>query len=225
VIQDLVAVRICCHAPGATGGANADLTPDLGAGYALERPLRTGTMDRYRVCIPYREPEGSHPDRTYEAVIEVSARSPAQAKVLATREFKMLADLSWERGARNIQDGVIEVKAAEKAEAPLGLKVSEIANGVAVLHVSGSLDGQTDAAFRRKMHELSSGATRRLIVDLSRLDYMNSTSIGELAAAMRQVELRLASIQPGVLRVLKMVGLDRAIPCFASVELAAASYA
>ena len=180
-------------------------------------------MERYAVVIPYTEPEGRHPDRVYEATIEVDARSPAQARVLATREFKSLTDLSWATGARNIIEGEIDVRSAQAREAPLALEVGKAGNAV-VLRVSGRLDGQTDGDFRAKTAEILSAGTKRLILDLRGLDYINSTSIGEMAALMSSLELRLACIQPGVLRVLKMVGLDKAIQCFGSVELAAESF-
>jgi anti-anti-sigma factor len=181
-------------------------------------------MQRYAVVIPYTEPEGQHPDRVYKATIEVAARSPAQARVLATREFKSLTDLSWAKGARNIIEGNINVRSAEVRDAPLTLEMGTAGPGIVLLRIIGRLDGQTDGDFKAKTAEILASGTQRLIIDLQGLDYINSSSIGEMAALMGSLELRLACIQPGVLRILKMIGLDKAIPCFGSVELAAGSY-
>jgi anti-anti-sigma factor len=181
-------------------------------------------MDRYTVMIPYVEPDGSHPDRIYEATIEVSAHSPTQAKMMATREFKHLTELSWAKGARNILQEEINVKASSGSGEPLSMEMSEIANGILVLTVTGALDSDTDRDFRKQLRDLSSSSVRRLIMDLTNLNYINSTSIGEIATSMGTFDLRMSGVQPGVLRVLKMVGLDKAIKCFSSVEQASASF-
>lgn len=178
-------------------------------------------MDRYSVVIPYTEPDYKSSDHVYYANIDVSARSPGEAKTLALKEFKMLTDLSWVRWARKIiSDGIRVDRSGAHEESRLSLRTEELGAGVSLLEAVGALDAATDREFERKLDELAKGGRRRVIVDLSGLDYINSSGIGVLVQAKENLDMCLVAVQPKIRKVMDMVGLDRAFRFFDSVEQA-----
>ncbi|WP_329447101.1 STAS domain-containing protein [Streptomyces canus] len=97
--------------------------------------------------------------------------------------------------------------------------------GVRVVSVEGEID--------HTVRELLSSALlsgygakppSRIVVDLSRVTFMDSSGINVLIAANQQVRgagwLRIAGAQGPVLRVLALVGVDALIPCHPTVEQA-----
>jgi anti-anti-sigma factor len=64
---------------------------------------------------------------------------------------------------------------------------------------------------------------RRIVLDLAALPFVNSAAIGYLVRAQKDMEaeggeLALARVQPAILRILEMTGIDELLPAFATVE-------
>lgn len=69
-------------------------------------------MHLYKVHIPYREPTYKRSEHLYDGVLEVSASSPAEAKIVALKKFKAVASSSSVRWTREIVHDDIRVERA-----------------------------------------------------------------------------------------------------------------
>lgn len=92
-----------------------------------------------------------------------------------------------------------------------------------VLQVNGTLDYESVRDFDRAADELVSQTPKRVVLDASGLSYLNSAGIGVIMKLNRrlqeaQAELRLASVQPDVQRMLKTCFLDRVLKICERVE-------
>lgn len=93
--------------------------------------------------------------------------------------------------------------------------------GHVLVTVSGEIDIATVAQLRDRLAGPASGG-RRVIVDLSRVSFIDAAGVGVLAGAAalataRGGSLRLAAASRQVRRVLTLTGLDRSIPLAATV--------
>jgi anti-sigma B factor antagonist len=87
-------------------------------------------------------------------------------------------------------------------------------DGVATVRLVGELDMASAQRLRDCVGELLGGGQRRLVVDMAELDFIDSTGLGVLVAALkrfREVEGTLALKDPRapVRRVLEVTRLDQ----------------
>lgn len=83
-----------------------------------------------------------------------------------------------------------------------------------VVEVRGELDVATSPDLRATLHPVAVAGPPRVVVDLSGVSFIDSTGIGVLVTALKQVRARggqmvLRSPQPMVRKVLAITGLDR----------------
>lgn len=83
-----------------------------------------------------------------------------------------------------------------------------------VLHVAGELDYEQAPVLREQLDHLVLPPGQTLLIDLSRLEFCDSTGISVLLAARQRAqgadaELVLAGIPANTLRILRVVGLDQ----------------
>jgi anti-sigma B factor antagonist len=98
--------------------------------------------------------------------------------------------------------------------------------GYVLVTVSGEVDVTTAGQLRGQLE--GPGGGRRVIIDFSRVTFIDAAGVGVLAgaaarAAGRGGSLRLAAAGRQVRRVLALTGLDRAIPLAATVAEARAA--
>ena len=109
----------------------------------------------------------------------------------------------------------------------LGLEVTERGN-VAVLALRGEVDVSSAPRLRQRLVELATEGRAWVVVDLSAVEFLDSTGLGILVSGLRRFrllggDLTLAGAQPRILRVLEMTRLDRAFDVYASVDAAVAA--
>jgi anti-sigma B factor antagonist len=99
-----------------------------------------------------------------------------------------------------------------------------------VLVAGGELDLAADSALRAHLRELVDGGVRHVIVDLRQVSFMDSTGLGVLVAANRQLgdgeparSLRLVCTNERTVKVFRLTGLLPRFPMHASVEQARAA--
>ena len=90
---------------------------------------------------------------------------------------------------------------------------------ITVVTIDGSLDSADSDALLTFLDDLIDTGQIRLVVDLSRMDFIVSMALGvfvQTYTRLRQADgfLRLAAPQPPILRVIKMTGLDRLLPIY-----------
>ena len=91
-----------------------------------------------------------------------------------------------------------------------------------VLEVEGDLDLVSAPDLRARLGGLSQGAPAYLVLDLSALQFVDSTGLGVLVGTHRRVraaggEVRIAGVSPRILRVLSVTGLDQVFSLFPTV--------
>lgn len=87
-----------------------------------------------------------------------------------------------------------------------------VIDGLHVFELSGSLDIATSPSVRAALTETSERGDHRLIVDLTKLEFLDSTGLGALIGGQRRAkefsgEMRLVAKEGQILRLLRITGL------------------
>jgi anti-anti-sigma factor len=91
----------------------------------------------------------------------------------------------------------------------------EARDGAVVLFLAGELDLYNAEELRAALGKAIAAAPTRVVVDLSAVEFIDSTALGALVEARGQLGpdgLRLAAPQLGTRRTLQVSGLDRHLP-------------
>jgi anti-sigma B factor antagonist len=93
----------------------------------------------------------------------------------------------------------------------------------AVLEIGGEIDVYTAPKLREKLIELVSDGSYDLIVDLERVDFLDSTGLGVLVGGLKRVRnhdgsLKLVCTQEKILKIFRITGLTKVFPIYASVD-------
>jgi anti-sigma B factor antagonist len=102
------------------------------------------------------------------------------------------------------------------------------AEGYLILDVAGEIDVYTAPQLRERLIALVEGGARHVIVNLDRVEFLDSTGLGVLVGALKRLrgvggELILACGQERLLKIFRITGLDRVFTMFGSVDAATAS--
>ncbi|MFJ9150480.1 STAS domain-containing protein [Streptomyces sp. NPDC102270] len=97
------------------------------------------------------------------------------------------------------------------------------ADGITVLGLDGEIDHQSVGGLTRALAPAGASAERRVVIDLSRVTFMDSSGVNALIAAFQAARatggwLRLVVVPGAVLRTLQLVGLDTVIPFHPTLE-------
>ena len=97
-----------------------------------------------------------------------------------------------------------------------------------VLEVAGEVDVYTGTTLRDRISGLLDSGVRDLIVDLGRVDFIDSTGLGVLVGALNRARelggsLQLVCAQERVLKLLRITGLDQVFTVQPSVDRALAA--
>jgi anti-sigma B factor antagonist len=89
-----------------------------------------------------------------------------------------------------------------------------VQSGVPIVNVRGELDVSTSPELHTWLAEAISHAPQLLIVNLTDVSFIDSTGLGVLVGALRDVrtaggDVRLVVTQPHVNKVLELTGLDK----------------
>ncbi|HEY2795312.1 MAG TPA: STAS domain-containing protein, partial [Micromonosporaceae bacterium] len=96
-----------------------------------------------------------------------------------------------------------------------------------VLEIGGEIDVYTAPSLRSKIIALVEAGTKVLIVDLSHVEFLDSTGLGVLVGAQKRLrgvggELGLVCDQERLLKIFRITGLDRVFSIYNSIESASA---
>jgi anti-sigma B factor antagonist len=106
----------------------------------------------------------------------------------------------------------------------LSLATREVA-GHTVVEVRGEVDVYTASRLRERLIEIISGGADRVVADLTRVDFLDSTGLGVLVGALRRLrlaggELRVVCNSEKLLKIFRITALDRVFTLYDSVEAA-----
>ena len=103
-------------------------------------------------------------------------------------------------------------------------------DGVVIVETSGRVTlGEGSSALRRGIRELVDGGSRRIVLDMAEVDYMDSSGLGELFASHTTVrsvggQLKLLNVSPRVRELLAMMRIDSLFEIFDDEALAVESF-
>jgi anti-sigma B factor antagonist len=106
---------------------------------------------------------------------------------------------------------------------------AETSTDVTIVSISGTVDSGTAAALATSLREHAGDGGSRLVADLAGVDYMSSAGLRALLETVKEArqrggDLRLANVQPNVLRVLDLSGFTKILKVFPDVAAATASF-
>ena len=104
----------------------------------------------------------------------------------------------------------------------LGLTVDASRGSTVVLAVDGEVDIATAPKLRERLVALVSDGATKVIVDLDKVEFLDSTGLGVLIGGMKRLrgvdgDLSLVCTQPRILKVFEITGLNRAFAIHGSV--------
>jgi anti-sigma B factor antagonist len=94
-----------------------------------------------------------------------------------------------------------------------------------VLEVGGEVDVYTAPRLRERLVELVDGGARNVVVDLGRVDFLDSTGLGVLVGALKRLRATngtfgLVCSKEPLLKIFRITALDQVFPIYPSVEAA-----
>ena len=102
---------------------------------------------------------------------------------------------------------------------------------VLILEPTGRMTiGEADYALKKAVSSAAEAGTRKLLIDLTAVTYMDSAALGELLSSRQTMQeqgggLRLCSLQPRVRTLLEITGLLSALDVHDSEAEALAAFA
>ncbi|MBN2226342.1 MAG: STAS domain-containing protein [candidate division Zixibacteria bacterium] len=103
-------------------------------------------------------------------------------------------------------------------------------DGIAVLEPRGKIMGGPDATIlHEKLHECIEKGQKKVIIDLARVEWMNSTGLGILISGLTTLrnnggELKLANVTDKIQSLLTITKLVTVFEAFDSVDEAVSSF-
>ena len=105
----------------------------------------------------------------------------------------------------------------KSSESPAGsiafvISQRELAHDTTVLSIEGDLDLASAPSLKWALADLQASGSRHVVVDLSKVSFIDSTALGVLVGAQRSldpgVKLAIACAEENVLRIFELTGLD-----------------
>ncbi|HPT16471.1 MAG TPA: STAS domain-containing protein [Kiritimatiellia bacterium] len=109
------------------------------------------------------------------------------------------------------------------SEAILHFEIEDREGGVRVVHVSGPLDSATYDQFKKFMDPQVNRPQLRLVLDCAGLTYVNSRGITLLTHYQRVCKMGIsffgiAALRPRILKSLELLGLDKLVTWYPTLE-------
>ncbi len=100
---------------------------------------------------------------------------------------------------------------------------------LALVKIEGDVDAGSVDVLRRAIDDLLAAGEHRFVVDLSDVPFMDSAGLATLVQLFKRVrigegDVRLAGLQPDVLRIFQLVRLTRVFDLYDTADAAVASY-
>ncbi|GIJ33390.1 STAS domain-containing protein [Verrucosispora sp. WMMD703] len=94
-----------------------------------------------------------------------------------------------------------------------------------VLEVGGEVDVYTAPRLRERLLELIDAGARHVVVDLGRVDFLDSTGLGVLVGALKRLRtadgtFALVCDKEPLLKIFRITALDQVFPLYPTVEAA-----
>ena len=107
---------------------------------------------------------------------------------------------------------------------PVDLSLSTRTQGDrTIVEVGGEIDVYTAPRLREQLVDLVADGTYHLVVDMERVDFLDSTGLGVLVGGLKRVRahdgsLRLVCTQERILKIFRITGLTKVFPIHSTVD-------
>jgi anti-sigma B factor antagonist len=96
---------------------------------------------------------------------------------------------------------------------------------VSVIALRGEIDVYTAPLLRQKIVDLVDEGALSIVVDMEKVDFLDSTGLGVLVEGLKRVKTRggnlaLVATQDKILKIFDITGLNKAFPIYGSREAA-----
>jgi len=106
----------------------------------------------------------------------------------------------------------------------LDLETSAHGN-TSVISLRGEIDVYTAPRLRQALIDLVSGGATDIVVDMDKVDFLDSTGLGVLVGGLKRVksndgDLRLVVTQDRIMKIFDITGLSKVFPMYDSLDAA-----
>ncbi|SLN59187.1 Putative anti-sigma factor antagonist [Roseivivax jejudonensis] len=109
------------------------------------------------------------------------------------------------------------------------LSTESLAGALIVRVDATRIDAASAIQFKDAMREASSGPETRILLDLSRVEFVDSSGLGAVVAAMKHLgpgrRLDLVALQPNVDKVFRLTRMDTIFAIHADIAAASIAHA
>jgi anti-sigma B factor antagonist len=96
-------------------------------------------------------------------------------------------------------------------------------NGTSVVTLRGEIDVYTAPRLRQTLIDLVDGGATDIVVDMEKVDFLDSTGLGVLVGGLKRVKdrdgsLKLVANQDRILKIFDITGLARVFPIFGTLQ-------
>ena len=97
-----------------------------------------------------------------------------------------------------------------------------------LLSLRGEIDVYTAPRLRQAIIDLVEGGATRIVVDMEKVDFLDSTGLGVLVGGLKRVKdkdgsMKLVATQDRILKIFDITGLSKVFPIFGSLDQALGS--
>ena len=104
------------------------------------------------------------------------------------------------------------------------MTAKEVGETLVVTVMDRRIDAAVAVRFKDKMQELTVQSAERVVLDLSQVEFLDSSGLGAVVGSMKQLgrqrKLDLAALTPTVDKVFRITRMDRVFRIFATVDAA-----
>jgi anti-sigma B factor antagonist len=102
-------------------------------------------------------------------------------------------------------------------------------NDIRIIDVDGDLDSYTAVDLRKELEGLQRQRNYKIVVNLSKVEYINSTAVGALVGTAKQVrrkngDLKIYGLAENLQRTFDLVGASKVVELYDSENEAVASF-
>jgi anti-sigma B factor antagonist len=95
--------------------------------------------------------------------------------------------------------------------------------GIAILTLRGEIDVYTAPRMRQGIVDLVDAGSLNIVVDMQKVDFLDSTGLGVLVEGLKRVRTRSGNLsivvtQDKILKIFDITGLNKAFPIYGSLE-------
>ena len=92
-----------------------------------------------------------------------------------------------------------------------------------VVTLRGEIDVYTAPRLRQALIDLVEGGATNIVVDMDKVDFLDSTGLGVLVGGLKRVkskegDLKLVVTQDRIMKIFDITGLSKVFPMFSSVD-------